>query len=72
VSFDFDVLLRLLLNKHFKIKKKNRIQHVMMPGSDSEDSCFGDDLALPITQAARISSAGPARSKKTQTKGAIW
>jgi len=30
----------------------------MMPGSDSEDSGFGDDLALPSTQAARISSAG--------------
>jgi len=26
----------------------------MMPGSDSEDSGFGDDLALPSTQAARI------------------
>jgi len=46
--------------------------HVMMPGSDSEDSGFGDDLALPSTQAARISSAGPASGKKTQTKGAIW
>ena len=44
--------------------------HVMMPGSDSEDSGFGDNLALPSTQAARISSAGPA-SDKTQTKGAI-
>jgi len=44
----------------------------MMPGSDSEDSGFGDDLALPSTQTARISSAGPASSKKTQTKGAIW
>jgi len=43
----------------------------MMPGSDSEDSGFGDDLALPRTQAARIGSAGPARGKKTQTKGAI-
>jgi len=45
--------------------------HVMMPGSDSEDSGFGDDLALPSTQAARISSAGPVSSKQTQTKGAI-
>jgi len=43
----------------------------MMPGSDSEDSGFGDDLTLPSTQAARISSAGPASGKKTQTKGAI-
>jgi len=25
----------------------------MMPGSDSEDSGFGDDLALPSTQAAQ-------------------
>ena len=45
--------------------------HVMMPGSDSEDSSFGDDLALPSTQAARMSSAWPAICKKTQTKGAI-
>jgi len=45
--------------------------HVMMLGSDSEDSGFSDDLALPSTQAARISSAGPASGKKTQTKGAI-
>jgi len=44
----------------------------MMPGSDSEDSGFGDDLGLPSTQDARISSAGPASGKKTQTKGAIW
>jgi len=43
----------------------------MMPGSDSEDSGFGDDLALPSTQAARSSSAGPAIGKKTQTKGAV-
>jgi len=42
-----------------------------MPGSDSEDSGFGDDLALPSTQTARIGSAGPASGKKTQTKGAI-
>jgi len=44
----------------------------MMPGSDSEDSGFGDDLVLPSMQAARISSTGPASGKKTQTKGAIW
>ena len=44
----------------------------MMPGSDSEDSGFGDDLALPSTQAARISSSGHARGTNTQTKGAIW
>jgi len=37
----------------------------MMPASDSEDSGFGDDLALPSTQAARISSVGPASGKKT-------
>ena len=45
--------------------------HVMMPCSDSEDSGFGDDLPLPSTQAARISSAWRASGKKTQTKGAI-
>ena len=44
----------------------------MMPGSDSEDSGFGNDLALPSTQDACISSAGPASGKKTQTKGVIW
>jgi len=43
----------------------------MMPCSDSEDSGFGDDLPLPSTQAARISSAWRASGKKTQTKGAI-
>ena len=43
----------------------------MMPGSDSEDSGFGDDLALPSTQNARIGSAGSAICKKTQTKGAM-
>ena len=43
----------------------------MMPGSDSEDSGFSDDLALTSTQAACIGSAGPASGKKTQTKGAI-
>jgi len=43
----------------------------MMPGSDREDSGFGDDLALPSTQAVRISSTGPASGKKTYTKGAI-
>jgi len=37
----------------------------MMPASDSEDSGFGDDLALPSTQAARSSSVGPASGKKT-------
>jgi len=31
---------------------------VMMPGSDSEDSGFSDDLALPSTQPARISMPG--------------
>jgi len=43
----------------------------MMPGSDSEDSGFDDDLALPSTQNARIGSAGSAICKKTQTKGAM-
>jgi len=43
----------------------------MMPGSDSEDFGFGDDLAMPSTQAARIGSPGPASGKKTQTKGAV-
>jgi len=28
-------------------------EHAMMPGSDSEDSGFGDDLALTSTQTAR-------------------
>ena len=42
----------------------------MMPGSDSEDSGFGDDLALTSMQNAHIGSAGPASVKKTQTKGA--
>jgi len=42
----------------------------MMPGSDSEDSGFGDDLALTSMQNAHIGSAGPASGKKTQTKDA--
>ena len=45
--------------------------HVIMPGSDSKDSGFGDDLALSSMQAAHIRIAGPASGKKTQTKGAI-
>ena len=45
--------------------------HVIMPGSDSKDSGFGDDLALPSTQAARISSTGPASGKKTKTKARL-
>jgi len=42
----------------------------MMPGSDSEDSGFGDDMVLTSTQTAHIGSAGPARGEKTQPKGA--
>jgi len=43
----------------------------MMPGSDSEDSGFGSDLALPSTQTGRIGSAGPASGKKTQTRARL-
>ena len=42
-----------------------------MPGSDSEDSGFGSDLALPSTQTGRIGSAGPASGKKTQTRAQL-
>jgi len=42
----------------------------MMPGSDSEDSGFGNGLVLTSTQTASIGSARPAIGKKTQTKGA--
>ena len=47
-----------------------RAMHAMMPGSDSEDSGFGNGLVLTSTQTASIGSAGPAIGKKTQTKGA--
>jgi len=41
-----------------------------MPGSDSEDSGFGSDLALPSMQTGRIDSAGPASGKQDADKGA--